>query len=324
MRASGPSAKTEGDPPRQRAERGHLSPQPTAERGGECAPRRPRTRPLQRRPGTCRSPRLSRCMRSLTPSDAAVAARRSGLVTALVFPGRRRRPRDRRQGGPADPGVAVQLDRGDRAGGLVRRAVDDVDAPAAAAALRAPACSGPPPRSTGCGLVGVALFALVVYSGLEGAQVLHANFNVDLHLRDLLGRHADRERAVRRRLRRASAPGAAARAALRWAARRAGRAARHARCCATPRWLGRGPSSADRRLRLARARVRDPRPRRPASTLASLSLAYFALMLLGMALFGIETWSSSRRRLRRSTSTCSRGCPRSSAAATARSTCDGR
>ena len=49
----------------------------------------------------------------------------------------------------------------------------------------------------------MALFVLVVYSGLAGSQVWSANFSRDVHLRDLLGRDAARERAAGRHLLRA-------------------------------------------------------------------------------------------------------------------------
>ena len=60
------------------------------------------------------------------PSSAATAARRPGGARARAA-GERRGARDRRQGRPADTGVAVQLGGRDRARGLVRRAVDDVE-----------------------------------------------------------------------------------------------------------------------------------------------------------------------------------------------------
>ena len=96
--------------------------------------------------------------------------------------------RHRRQGRPADSGVAVQLGGGDRAGGLVRRAVDAVAH--ATTAERAPArrllrarrgtgaARASRPCWTHCGASASALFALVLYSGFDGAQVPNANFSV--------------------------------------------------------------------------------------------------------------------------------------------------
>ena len=93
-------------------------------------------------------------------------------------PGERPGARDRGQGGPADPRLAVQLGRGDRAGGLVRGALDPVEEAAAAGAAPAAAVSAAAPSGM-AGLPGRrGLFALVVYSGFAGAQVTQANFSV--------------------------------------------------------------------------------------------------------------------------------------------------
>ena len=119
-----------------------------------------------------------------------------GLV-ALALPGERRGARHRRQGRPADPRVAVQLDGGDRARRLVRRALDAVDAPAAAAAssrarlfatagcARGMACE--PASAWRCSRS--SLQRLRRRAG-EAGELLG-----DVHLRDLLGRHPGRERA---------------------------------------------------------------------------------------------------------------------------------
>ena len=138
--------------------------------------------------------------RLLAPALVLARAVRRGAPV----PGGRPGPRHRRPGRPADPGVAVQLGGGDRAGRLVRGAVGAVDAPAAAD--RAP--QAPVPHSAGAvevlaSLLGVAVFALVLYSGFAGTPGVVGELQRDLHLRDLLGRHADRQRAAGRRLRRA-------------------------------------------------------------------------------------------------------------------------
>ena len=43
------------------------------------------------------------------------------------------------------------------------------------------------------------------------------------------------------------------------------------------------------------------------SLLATLALLYAAMQLVGMSVYGIEPWSAPRRRVRASTSACSRG-----------------
>jgi hypothetical protein len=139
------------------------------------------------------------------------------------------------------------------------------------------------------GAFGVGLFALVVYSGFDGAQVTQANFSVTFIyvvfwvglpvLSVLFGdvfsglnpwRTCARVCAALVRLLRR---GRLVRAPL-----------------AYPRWLGLWPASAGivGFAWLELIYVEKDRP----SILAALSLGYFAAMLLGMALFGIEEWSS--------------------------------
>ena len=62
------------------------------------------------------------------------------------------------------------------------------------------------------------------------------------------------------------------------------------RRCATPRWLGLWPASAGivGFAWLELIYIEKDRP----STLAALSLGYFLVMLAGMALFGVEEWST--------------------------------
>ena len=94
-------------------------------------------------------------------------------------------------------------------------------------------------------LVGVGLFALVLYSGFAGAQVAAGELLGDVHLRDLLGRHAGGERAVRRRVPRAQ-PVAHVRARARWRSRALSRAAsrRERPPLRYPEWLGMWPAVA--------------------------------------------------------------------------------
>ncbi len=77
------------------------------------------------------------------------------------------RPRDRRPGRPADPGLALRLGGGKRHRHFVPRAVETV-VKAPTAAPRAGAATGPGPLEWLSGMVGVGLFAIVVYAGLRG------------------------------------------------------------------------------------------------------------------------------------------------------------
>ena len=150
-------------------------------------------------------------------------------------PGERAGARDRGQGRPADPRVAVQLGGGDRAGGLVRRAVDPVDAPQLQephrrrlfAAAGAAGMAGEPGRR---GTVRAGRLQRVRRRAGHAGELLG-----DVHLRHLLGRHAGRERAVRRRLPSAQpVADVRARAARRCCACCGGAGvARRTRCCAT-------------------------------------------------------------------------------------------
>jgi hypothetical protein len=139
------------------------------------------------------------------------------------------------------------------------------------------------------GLFGVAVFALVVYSGFAGAQVTQANFSVtfiyvifwvgipvaSLLVGDIFHalspwRTCARAFATLVRVLRRGRPG---RPPLRY-----------------PQWLGVWPATAGivGFAWLELIYVEKDRP----STLAALSLAYFLVMLAGMALFGVEEWSS--------------------------------
>ncbi len=144
------------------------------------------------------------------------------------------------------------------------------------------------------GAIGVALFALVVYSGFDGAQVANANFSVTFVyvifwvglpvLSVIFGdvfKAFSPWRATARAcegvlglLRGASAEGSARRPLLSY-----------------PRALGQWPALAGivgfAWLELVYVDRDDP------STLAALALGYFAVMLAGMLLFGVEQWSGS-------------------------------
>jgi hypothetical protein len=139
-------------------------------------------------------------------------------------------------------------------------------------------------------LIGVGLFALVLYSGFAGAQVSSANFTVtfvyvifwvglpvaSVLLGDVfsaLSPWRSCARAIRWSLERL-APGRFERAPLRY-----------------PERLGMWPAVAAL-IGFAWLELVYVAPDRDdPSTLAALSLGYFLAMLLGMALFGVEEWS---------------------------------
>ncbi|MEA2214905.1 MAG: hypothetical protein QOK19_466 [Solirubrobacteraceae bacterium] len=136
------------------------------------------------------------------------------------------------------------------------------------------------------GAIGIALFALVIYAGYEGVPYYPANFDptfiyvifwVAVPVTTvLLGNWFS-----------AFSPWRAFARTLRWVGRRLNLNWRPP--LAYPAWLGRWPVVVGLLcfgwLELVYHDHDSP------STLASLSLAYFGLMLVGMALFGIEQWS---------------------------------
>jgi len=147
-------------------------------------------------------------------------------------------------------------------------------------------CAWPPALSIPAGAVGIALFALVVYAGYEGVSYYTANFDptfiyvifwVGIPVSSvLLGNWFS-----------AFSPWRAFARGLRWLGGRLGVQRRAP--FEYPAWLGRWPVVAGLIgfgwLELIYHDHDNP------VLLASLSLAYFALMLLGMGLFGIEEWS---------------------------------
>jgi hypothetical protein len=139
------------------------------------------------------------------------------------------------------------------------------------------------------GLFGVAVFALVVYSGFDGAQVTQANLSVTfIYVVFWVGTpvasvlFGDVFRALNPW--RSCARVCAALVRLLRRGRGATPPLRY------PRWLGLWPASAGivGFAWLELIYVEKDRP----SILAALSLGYFAAMLAGMALFGVEEWSS--------------------------------
>jgi hypothetical protein len=144
------------------------------------------------------------------------------------------------------------------------------------------------------GAIGMGLFALVVYSGFDGAQVANANFSVtfvyvifwvglpvlSVIFGDVFKAFSPWRATARacegvlRLLRGASAQESARRPLLSY-----------------PQALGQWPALAGivgfAWLELVYVNRDDP------STLAALALGYFAVMLAGMLLFGVEQWSGS-------------------------------
>ena len=137
-----------------------------------------------------------------------------------------------------------------------------------------------------CGLIGTGLFAVVIWAGYYGVNSYTANFDptfiyvifwVGVPLASVLAGD----------LFAAFSPWRAVARAIRWIGRRLG--IRYRPPLAYPSWLGRWPVVAGLIafgwLELVYHGHDNP------SLLASLSLAYFALMIGGMAVFGIEAWS---------------------------------
>ena len=135
--------------------------------------------------------------------------------------------------------------------------------------------------------LGLALFALVLYSGFAGAQVPNANFTVTfiyvifwVGIPVLSVLFGDVFRAL--------SPWRSAGRGLAALLRRGSRKAP----LRYPAWLGMWPAVAVIIGFAWLELVYVPADRERPSTLAALSLGYFLVMLLGMALFGVEEWST--------------------------------
>jgi hypothetical protein len=147
-------------------------------------------------------------------------------------------------------------------------------------------CGWPSFLSVPAGAIGLGLFALIIYAGYEGSPYYTSNidptfiyviFWVAVPVSTvLLGNWFS-----------AFSPWRAFARAVRWVGGRLNLQWRPP--LAYPQWLGRWPVVAGL-LGFAWLELIYHDHDNP-STLASLSLAYFALMLLGMALFGIEQWT---------------------------------
>ena len=138
------------------------------------------------------------------------------------------------------------------------------------------------------GLIGVALYVLVIYAGLAGTQTATANivptfiyviFWIGIPFASLL--FGDVFRAFN--------PWRAIARAVAWIASRLGGGREGPAALPYPTWLGRWPAAAVilgfAWLELVYANKDAP------DTLALLSLGYGAAMLVGMSIYGIETWT---------------------------------
>jgi hypothetical protein len=147
-------------------------------------------------------------------------------------------------------------------------------------------CGWPRWLALPAGLAGLALFALVVYAGFEGARSQDANFDPTF-IFIVFWVAVPVSSAVLGDWFSAFSPWRALARGVRWTGARAG--IRYRAPLSYPEWLGRWPVAtglvAFGWLELVYHDRDDP------VLLAALSLAYFALMLGGMALFGIERWS---------------------------------
>jgi len=141
-----------------------------------------------------------------------------------------------------------------------------------------------------CGAIGIALFALIVYAGIAGAQLVTANitptwiyviFWVGLAVLSVFFGDAFRPFNPWRAIARACA----------WVAGRArsGRAA--AEPLPYPAWLGRWPAAFGILCFAWLELVDNPAQRQDPRLLAFLALGYAAVQLVAMSLYGIETWT---------------------------------
>jgi hypothetical protein len=140
-----------------------------------------------------------------------------------------------------------------------------------------------------CGTIGIAVFALVVLSGVEGSQIPTANL-APTAVFVLFWVGTPVLSALVGDVFRPFNPWRAAARALAWATRHS-RLNRHlgAEPLAYPAWLGRWPAVAGI-LAFAWLELVFVDREQPA-TLATLAVGYALVQLIGMACFGIERWS---------------------------------
>lgn len=147
----------------------------------------------------------------------------------------------------------------------------------------------PRPLEWLAGVIGVGLFALVVWSGFAGAQVTQANFAVTfIYVIFWVGTPV--ASVLFGDVFRAFSPWRSCGRAVAALARLVGRGRSRGPLLRYPAWLGLWPAIAGivGFAWLELIYVERDRP----STLAALSLGYFLVMLAGMALFGVDEWCS--------------------------------
>jgi hypothetical protein len=147
-------------------------------------------------------------------------------------------------------------------------------------------CAWPRLVGPATGLIGLALFALLIYAGYEGVSTYTSNFDPTF-IFVIFWVGVPLSSALLGDWFRAASPWRALARGVRWSGVRVG--LRWRAPLRYPAWLGRWPVVSGLLgfawLELVYHDHNNP------SLLASLSLAYFVLMLVGMALFGIEEWS---------------------------------
>jgi hypothetical protein len=141
-----------------------------------------------------------------------------------------------------------------------------------------------------CGAIGVALFVLIVYAGIAGAQLVTANiaptwiyvvFWVGLAVASVVFGDAFRPFNPWRAIARASA----------WLAARARRGRPGSDPLPYPSWLGRWPAAFGILCFAWLELVDNPAQRVQPRLLAFLALGYAAVQLVAMSLYGVETWT---------------------------------
>jgi hypothetical protein len=147
-------------------------------------------------------------------------------------------------------------------------------------------CGWPRLIGPAAGVVGLALFALVIYAGYEGVTAYTSNFDPTF-IFVIFWVGVPLSSALLGDWFRAFSPWRALARGARWSGARVG--VRWQAPLTYPAWLGRWPVVGGlvgfAWLELVYHDHDNP------SLLASLSLAYFMLMLVGMGLFGIKQWS---------------------------------
>ncbi len=148
-------------------------------------------------------------------------------------------------------------------------------------------CAFPQPLEWLACALGVGLFALLLYSGFAGAQVPNANFTVTfIYVIFWVGMPV--ASVLFGDVFRALSPWRSAARGLRALLRRGSRKPP----LRYPAWLGMWPAVAVIIGFAWLELVYVPADRERPSTLAALSLGYFLVMVAGMALFGVEEWST--------------------------------